>query len=75
MNREQRERREHGPLLPSRLSVPTLEWRGNLLLGLYLEPLRGYRGHSPFLFAAFAPFAVSITTDTPFEFHEPRRTR
>ena len=39
MNRKQRERHERGPLLPSRLSVPTLEGRGNLLLGLFLEPL------------------------------------
>ena len=43
-----RERRERGPLLSSRLSVPTLEGRGNLLLGLFLEPLRGCRGHSLF---------------------------
>ena len=43
-----RERRERGPLLPSRLSVPTLEGRGNLLLGLFLEPLRIYKGHSLF---------------------------
>ena len=32
MNRKQRERHERGPLLPSRLSVPTLEGRGNLSL-------------------------------------------
>jgi len=37
MNREQHEGHEQGPLLPSRLSVPTLE--GDPLLGLYLEPL------------------------------------
>ena len=64
MNRKQRERHEQGPLL-SRLSVPTLEGRGNLLLGLYLEPLRGYRGHSLFLFAVFACFAVKFIMDTP----------
>ena len=29
----------------------------------------------PFLFAVFAHFTVKITTDTPFEFHEPRTTR
>ena len=71
MNREQREGYEQGPLRPSRLSVPNLEGRGNLLLGLYAEPLRGYKGHSilvmseattdiPFLFAYFAPFAVKF---------------
>ena len=46
MNREQREQYEQGPLLPSRRSVPTLEGRGNLLLGLFLEPLWSYKGHS-----------------------------
>ena len=32
LNREQRERHERGPLLPSRLSVPSLEGRGNISL-------------------------------------------
>ena len=78
MNREQREQYEQGFLLPSPLSVPTLEGRGKLLLGLFLEPLRGYRGHSllvrgenlletlPSLFAIFACFAVRFIADTPF---------
>ena len=49
----------------------TLEWRENLLLGLFLEPLSIYKGHSllvrskvsgdtPYLFAVFASFAVVI---------------
>ena len=49
MNRKQRERHEQGPLLPSRLSVLTLEGRGNLLLRLFLEPLQSYKGHSLFI--------------------------
>ena len=56
LNREQRERHERGPLLPSRLSVPTLEGRGNLSLDSTSNRFQS-------------------TTDTPFEFYEPRTTR
>ena len=47
MNREQRERYEQRLLL-SRLSVHSLEGRGTLLLGLFLEPHWNYKGHSVF---------------------------
>ena len=56
MNRERRELHERGPLLPSRLSVPTLEGRGNLSLDSTSNRFQS-------------------TTDTPFEFYEPRTTR
>ena len=70
INREQRERYEQRLLL-SRLSVHSLEGRGTLLLGLFLEPHWNYKGHSllvrskvsgdtPYLFAVFASFAVEI---------------
>ena len=82
MNREQRERRER-----YEKNIRTFRdfrvFRGKNYCGHSIFGGKGrtlsswkiFRGHSPFLFAAFAPFAVSITTDTPFEFHEPRRTR
>ena len=59
MNREQRERREQGPLLPSRLSVPTLEERGNSPWTLP-RTASDLLGTLPFLFAVFAYFAVRI---------------
>ena len=49
--------------LPFTWSFPDLLWRFGLL------------GTLRFLFAIFAHFAVKITTDTPFKFHEPRTTR
>ena len=78
MNREQRERYEQRLLL-SRLSVHSLEGRGTLLLGLFLEPHWNYKGHSllvrskvsgdtPYLFAVFASFAVRIYNGYSFYF-------
>ena len=49
MNREQRERHEQGPLLPSRLSVPTLEGRGTFSLDSPANHFRSTRD-TPFNF-------------------------
>ena len=85
MNREQREGHEQGGLrghsillrATSSFTAPGSHpgGEGKPLLGIFLEPPPVYWGHSLFLFAVFAHFAVKITTDTPFEKHEPRTTR
>ena len=66
MNREQRKRREHGPLLPSLLSVLSLERMGKPSPWTLPRTASGLQRTLRFLFAAFAPFAVKFITDTPF---------
>ena len=66
MNREQRERREHGPLLPSLLSVLSLERMGEPSNWTPPRTASGLQRTLRFLFAIFAHFAVKITADIPF---------
>ena len=72
--RTTRRARTRASSLPSRLSVHTLEERGNSPWTLP-RTASDLLGSLPFLFAVFAPFAVRIIADSPFEFHEPRTTR
>ena len=85
MKREQREQYEQGGLQGTLLFTEGLfflngsrfpPWRGGETSPWTLpRTASDLQGTLPFLFAIFAPFAVIITMDTPFEFHEPRTPR